>query len=99
MGDREKSTTAAVLDCQIVEMAEAGGPCGYDTDKKVLDRVRQVLVGTGGRGPASQVQWFQCKMVTVAVRRCVPGGCTGRSLNGHFPMPKMPVAAWPKSCM
>ena len=53
---RSASPTAAVLDSQSVRTAEAGGPRGYDTGKKIMGRKRQALVDTDGRALTIKVQ-------------------------------------------
>lgn len=46
---RETSLSVAVIDSQSIKTVEAGGPRGYDADKKIKDRKRHAMVDTDGR--------------------------------------------------
>jgi Transposase DDE domain len=49
-GNTQPSPSAAILDSQSVKTTEAGGPRGYDAEKKINGRKRHALVDTDGRG-------------------------------------------------
>lgn len=43
---RKPSPTAAIIDSQSVEIAEASGPCGWDVARRVMGRKRHITVDT-----------------------------------------------------
>lgn len=48
-GRRQASPSAPFMDNQSAKISEAGGPIGYDAEKKVMGRKRHALVDTDGR--------------------------------------------------
>jgi len=46
---REASPATAVIDSQSIKTVDAGGPRGYDADKKIKSRKRHAMVDTEGR--------------------------------------------------
>ena len=45
---RKREPTAGIIDSQSVKTTEAGGPCGYDTAKKIKGRKRHIVTDTLG---------------------------------------------------
>ena len=45
---RGAEPTAGIIDFQSVKTSESGGPCGYDTGKKIMGRKRLITTDTFG---------------------------------------------------